>query len=69
MKNSGSGLVVEPKNPEQMAKAIISLYQNRELREVMGTKGRKYAVSHFDRGKLLGELEERLIEIGKRETY
>jgi len=69
VKNSGSGLVVEPKNPEQMAKAIISLYQNRELREVMGTKGRKYAVSHFDRGKLLEELEERLIEIGKREAY
>jgi len=69
VKNSGSGLVVEPKNPEQMVKAIISLYQNRELREVMGTKGRKYAVSHFDRGKLLEELEERLIEIGKREAY
>ena len=39
-----------------------SLYQA-DKRNEMGLSGREYALKHFDREKLLGELEARLVEI------
>lgn len=63
VKSSGAGIVVEPGNPEALAEGVLSLYRNGN-RDAMGKAGREYAVKHFDKKKLLGELEERLVEIG-----
>jgi len=65
IQRSGSGVVAEPGNPEAMAEAILRLYNDPGVREVMGRKGREYAVAHFDRRKLLRQLERRLVEIAE----
>jgi colanic acid biosynthesis glycosyl transferase WcaI len=65
VKRSGAGIVVEPGDPEALAKGVLSLYRS-ENRNALGKAGREYALEHFDKEKLLGELERRLGEIGKR---
>lgn len=42
-----TGLMVPPRNPEAMAKAIARLAKNRDLRESMGVLGTKVAVERF----------------------
>lgn len=63
VKRSEAGLAVKPGNPDEIYKAVLTLYQNREMREEMGARGRKYAVEHFDRENLLAKLEKHLVEI------
>lgn len=46
---SGCGLIVPPRNPEKLAQAILTFYENAELREQMGRAGRLYAEKHFNR--------------------
>lgn len=41
--NSGSGFVVNSMNPDEMARAIVTLLQNELLRKEMGERGRKLA--------------------------
>lgn len=63
VEKSKCGLAVESQNPEAMAKAILTLYEDRKLRERLGANARNYAVSCFDKMKLLAELENRLYEV------
>jgi len=46
IEDHSAGLLVEPENPEEFANAIIKLLKNKELREKMGTNGRKYVVEN-----------------------
>ena len=41
-----AGILVEPENPEQLAKAIIKLLKDEKLREEMGRNGREYVVKN-----------------------
>lgn len=43
-----TGLLVEPKNIEDLASAIIKLIKNPELRKRMGKRGRKYVLDNFN---------------------
>jgi glycosyltransferase involved in cell wall biosynthesis len=57
----GCGLIVQPKDYEAMAQAIIELLNNRELSEELGKKGREKVKKEFDIEKNL-----RLYEISYR---
>ena len=43
VEEAGCGYVLPPEDPELLAKHILKLYKNGELREEMGRSGRKYA--------------------------
>ncbi len=45
--NSGSGLVVDPTNADEMAGAIVTLLKNEQLRKKMGERGRKVAAEKY----------------------
>ena len=42
-----TGLVVEPDNPEQLARAIETLHHDSALREKLGLAGQQYLLKHF----------------------
>lgn len=39
------GILVPPENPEELATAIITLLENKKLREEMGKRGREYVIN------------------------
>ena len=41
-----AGILVEPENPKELAKAIVTLLNDRKLRNEMGKNGRKYVVEN-----------------------
>jgi glycosyltransferase involved in cell wall biosynthesis len=43
-----TGILVEPRNIEQMAAAIITLVNNPDLRASMGKAGRQFVLEHYD---------------------
>ena len=66
-----TGILVEPRNPEQLARAIIELIENPEKRKEMGKEGRKYVLSHYrweDNAALMDDLYKSVLESpgGKR---
>jgi len=66
-----TGILVEPRNPEQLAAAIIELIENPEKRKEMGKEGRKYVLSHYrweDNAALMDNLYKSVLESpgGKR---
>ena len=46
---SGCGLCVEPENPQALAKAILTLYRDKELAMQMGKRGRTHVEAHYTR--------------------
>lgn len=46
IEDQNTGILVEPENPEELAKAIIKLQKNEKLREEMGKNGREYVVKN-----------------------
>ena len=40
------GILVEPENPEELAKAILKLLKGEKLRDEMGKNGREYVLNH-----------------------
>jgi len=47
-----SGLCIEPENHQQLAEAVLRLYNNPELSESLGGNGRRFVKKNFDRDKL-----------------
>ena len=52
-----TGLYVHPKNPEELAAALLRLIENPALRERLGKAGRARVLEHFDQRKQVEELE------------
>ncbi|MCK4735512.1 MAG: glycosyltransferase family 4 protein [Methanophagales archaeon] len=46
IEEQNAGILVEPENPEELAKAIIKLLKDEKLREEMGKNGREYVVKN-----------------------
>lgn len=44
VKNQNAGFLVEPENPEELAKAIIKLLKDEKLRNDMGRNGREFVI-------------------------
>ena len=60
-----TGILVEPRNPEQLATAIIELIENPEKRREMGKEGRKYVLSRYrweDNAALMDDLYKSVLE-------
>lgn len=59
---SGHGIVVEPGNPEALAKAIADLSVNSDLRLELGKAGRVYAVEHLGKDAILSGIESAMLD-------
>lgn len=46
IEEQNAGILVEPENPEELAKAIIKLLKDEKLRKKMGRNGREYVVKN-----------------------
>ena len=56
---SGAGISCRAESPEQLAKAILTIYNAPEnMRDKMGQDGRKYFEAHFERKRLLKKLDQ-----------
>lgn len=60
-----NGFLVPPKNPERLAKAILSLLNNKELRERMGKNDREYIKRNFDWNLIAKKFEEIYVNVVK----
>jgi glycosyltransferase involved in cell wall biosynthesis len=61
---SGCGLTCAAGDAEGLAKAVLSLCRMpREAREEMGARGRTYFLQHFERERLLDQLERSMAEV------
>lgn len=47
VKDNETGVLVEPRNPAQIARAMVDLQSDPDRRHIMGEKGRQRALSHF----------------------
>lgn len=61
--NANAGIVVEPENSEEIAKAILKLYEDRELRKLLGKNGREYVKKYFSREAITRKLERILLDL------
>ena len=61
--NAQAGIVVEPENPQEIAEAVIKLYNDKELRNTLGKNGRKYVKEHYDRNNITRNLERILMQL------
>lgn len=62
IKESGSGIVIEPENVEQLTDAILRLADSPVLRSELGDSGRVYVERNFDRTVLADRFEKLLIK-------
>jgi glycosyltransferase involved in cell wall biosynthesis len=54
---AGAAIFVEPENDQALASAIIRLYEHPEICFELGSRGRAFVESRFDREKLVDALE------------
>jgi len=68
-RDAGAAIFVEPENAVDLAQAIVRLRDERGLAERLGRSGRAYVMEHFDRDKLVADLDGRIEAlIGRRGT-
>ena len=60
IEEANSGICIEPESAEELANAVIKLYENSELSNEFGENGSQYVKANFDRQKLANEYEELL---------
>ncbi|HKA44158.1 MAG TPA: glycosyltransferase family 4 protein [Burkholderiales bacterium] len=59
IREAGAGITVAPGNAAALAEAVMALYRMPEPeRHAMGERGRRYFEQHFERERLLGQLEK-----------
>lgn len=61
-----AGIVVEPENSQQIADAILKLYNDRELALNLGANGRNYVKEHYSREAIARKLEKILKDITEK---
>lgn len=66
VKNGESGLLVPPRNPEALAKAMLELLHNPRKAKAMGKKGRKIFKEKFTSNRMLSEIEALYVSLIKR---
>jgi colanic acid biosynthesis glycosyl transferase WcaI len=55
IKNANCGYALPPSDPEKLAKSILSLYKDVELRKHFGYNGRKYCEKNFSEEVCIGK--------------
>lgn len=67
VKHKETGLLVLERNPSRLARAILTLLSDNELRLQMGQRARKYAVEHFDARKHVTRTEKVVLNFFKNQ--
>jgi colanic acid biosynthesis glycosyl transferase WcaI len=57
------GIVVQPGDVTALASAIVYLATNPEKCTQLGKAARRYAVNHWNQEKVLGQVEQKLVEL------
>ena len=60
---SKGGIAVEPENEKAIAKAVLTLYKDKSLREELGRNGRAYVMEHYSREAITRKLEKILLDL------
>jgi colanic acid biosynthesis glycosyl transferase WcaI len=60
---SGGGVVVAPEQPDLLADAIMTLYDDRKRAEALGQQGRRYAMQHYAFEKALSRYESLFYDV------
>jgi colanic acid biosynthesis glycosyl transferase WcaI len=63
VKAAGCGLCVKPGNGGHLAEAILQLYRDPSLREMMGKRGREYAEAHHSKHAAVARYDELLRKV------
>ncbi|MFC4275077.1 glycosyltransferase WbuB [Achromobacter aloeverae] len=63
---AGCGLVVPPENPRAMARALLTLSRDADLRRRLGAAAARHAHIHFHTDTVLGRLEDALVQFDSR---
>lgn len=58
VRQSGSGIIVEPESPTDLAQAIQSLCENPSQQEALGKRGRQFAVDNYSFQQAINAYEE-----------
>ena len=66
IENEVSGLLVKERDIDDLAKKIVEISINRNLREQLGLKGQKYALEYLDLSKKEKDLERIYINLQKK---
>lgn len=69
IKHMETGLLVQPRNPEELAKAILELAENDELRNTMGANAIKLMQEKFSASVMAKDILELYYEVTRRKTY
>lgn len=65
VKDSGSGRVVNPEDPKELADAIDYFYRNRRMIEHFRRNAKKYAMGHFRREGIMKKYESALQQLAQ----
>lgn len=57
--DGSNGILVEPRNPQKLAEALLMLIEDEKLRRKYGEEGRKRAVEHYD-WKIIAKRTEKI---------
>jgi len=57
---AGGGICVQPEDPQGIADAILRLYKDHSLREIMGAKARQYVIQKYNRADIARNYERLL---------
>ncbi len=57
------GICVQPESPQELARAIIDLYQNRAIGLQMGANGRAFVEEHYSRQQIAREYEKMFLSV------
>ncbi|OGL46280.1 MAG: hypothetical protein A2161_14915 [Candidatus Schekmanbacteria bacterium RBG_13_48_7] len=60
--NAKTGILVPPKNPDELGNAIIELLKNSELRKTMGQEGKKRVLEKFSAEQMVSETQSVYIQ-------
>jgi len=64
--HNNTGILVPPKNPNALARAIVRLITNKKLREKMGKEGRKRAEKYFTTERMVSQFEKAYCLVEKK---
>ncbi len=59
-RDAGAAIAVEPENADELASAILHLYEHPEYAELLMRRGRAFVEKHFDRNHLVTRLDEQI---------
>lgn len=64
--HASTGVLVDSRNPEDFAEALLTIIEDEELQNEMGARGREFAKEHLSREKFLKDLESVYMSLSRR---